>query len=332
MRLVVTVDTEADNQWEHGIPIATRNVRFWPAFQDICERYSVSPTYLLTSEIVADERACDLLDAWRRRGAAEVGAHLHPWTTPPFLDQPGLRYNDPVHAFAAQLPSALLEEKVAVLTDQIHGAFGVRPTSHRSGRFGFDARAAVFLAREGYLVDSSVTPSCTWAGHRGLNEGGPDFRAHTPHPFLVAMEEAAPLVEVPVTIMPTYGLLSGSSALLRAYQSLPARATRKLLLGRWLRPQPIWLSPDPRYQLEDLITLWRCARAAALPAAVMILHSSELMPGGSPFRPDKESVAELLQMLEEFLAFVRRDAGAATTLTSLGRALLDEGRLPKVHL
>ncbi len=41
MKLAVTIDTEADGQWEPGVPITTRNVAFWPPFQELCERHGV---------------------------------------------------------------------------------------------------------------------------------------------------------------------------------------------------------------------------------------------------------------------------------------------------
>ena len=230
MKLAVTIDTEADGQWDHGAPLTTRNVGFWAPFQDLCERYGVVPTYVITTEIAQDDRACDLLSEWSRRGACEVGSHLHPWTTPPFVDRPGLRFNDNVHAFPSQLPGDLLGEKLAALTEQIGAVFGERPTSYRAGRFGFDDRSAAFLAQAGYLVDSSVSPLWSWSRHTGLDgKGGPDFRRHVPRPFLLRDGERA-LVEIPVTIVPTYALLRRSPALLAAYQSLPVRGVRKVFL------------------------------------------------------------------------------------------------------
>ena len=108
---------------------------------------------MVTTEIAADEHARELLTGWAGRGACEVGSHLHPWSTPPFADRPGLRSNDPVHAFPCQLPDELLHEKLVTLTEQVTAAFGAPPTSYRAGRFGFDARSAAVLAALGYEVD-----------------------------------------------------------------------------------------------------------------------------------------------------------------------------------
>ncbi len=327
MKLAVTIDTEADGQWDHGAPLTTRNVGFWAPFQDLCERHGVAPTYVITTEIAQDDRACDLLAGWSRRGACEVGAHLHPWTTPPFVDRPGLRFNDSVHAFPSQLPGDLLGEKLAALTEQIGAVFGERPTSYRAGRFGFDDRSAAFLAQAGYVVDSSVSPLWSWRRHAGLDgKGGPDFRGHLPRPFLLADGERT-LVEIPVTILPTYAALRRSPALLAAYQTLPVRGVRKVFLSRWLRPQPMWLTPDPRLGPDDLASVWRCASQLGLDPLVMMFHSSELMPGGSPFRPDARSVRDLLACLDAFFGFVVRSGGEFSRLTPLAARLLAEGRL-----
>jgi hypothetical protein len=329
VKLAVTIDTEADSQWEPGVPITTRNVAFWPPFQELCERHGVAPTYLVASEVVEDDRARDLLGAWAARGAAEVGAHLHPWTTPPYAERPGLRYNDPVHAFPSQLPDDLLLQKTNALTDQIGQAFGRRPTSYRAGRFGFDRRLARYLADAGYRVDSSVTPLWDWKKYPGLDgAGGPDFRAHSRRPFLIRGSGPRPLLEIPVTLAATYTPLRRNPALLEVYRSLPARAVRRLLLSRWLLPQPMWLAPDPRYAAKDIAAVWDCVARECAPAAVMMFHSSELMPGGSPFRPDTASVAGLLSDLDTFFSHVRRTGGGFATLGELAAEVLDGPPLP----
>jgi hypothetical protein len=318
VKLAVTIDTEADAQWEPGVPITTKNVAFWPPFQELCEHHGVAPTYLVTSEIAEDERARDLLGGWAARGAAEIGAHLHPWTTPPYADRPGLRYNDLVHAFPSQLPDELLLEKTTTLTGQIKAAFGSRPTSYRAGRFGFDRRLARYLADAGYAVDSSVTPLWDWRTYPGLDgAGGPDFRAQPPQPFLIRGSGPHRLLEIPVTLFATYAPLRRCPALLEAYRSLPVRAARRLLLSRWLLPQPMWLAPDPRYSAEDIASVWRCASESGLTTAVMMFHSSELMPGGSPFRPDAVSVRDLLTCLDTFFTHVRRLGDGFATLSRL---------------
>ena len=47
--------------------------------------------------------------------------------------------------------------------------FGVRPTSHRAGRWGIDFRTLDWLGSNDYLVDSSICSRKTWSLTRGKN-------------------------------------------------------------------------------------------------------------------------------------------------------------------
>ena len=321
MKLVVSLDVEADNQWDHGVPLATRNVASWEPFQELCEGHGVVPTYLLASEIIADDRARELLAGWRARGVAEIGAHLHPWTTPPFADAPGLRMNDYLHAFPCELPDDLLREKVSTLTGQIRDAFGFSPTAFRAGRYGFDGRVAKCIADEGFVVDSSVTPGIAWHDFPGMSGGGPDFSRLSIKPFRIAGTGDPGLVEIPVTVLQTYPVFARFPGLLRAYGWLPVRAVRRVVFRRYLKAQPMWLAPWPSYRAEDLALVWRRAAEAGVEVAVMSFHSSELMAGGSPFRPTLTSIRDLYACLDKFFAYVRQCDGECVGLTEAARVV-----------
>jgi len=321
---VLTVDTEADNQWAHGIPLSTENVGYWEHFQRICLQRGVPPTYLVTSEIVADPAARALLRAWVGAGEAEVGAHLHPWTTPPFREEPGLCFNDPAHAFMSELPLDLVRAKLQTLADQIHHTLGVRPTAFRAGRFGLSNSCAQILAELGYLVDSSVTPLTRWTAHQGLpnGPGGPDFSAHSSAPFVIEGTGDPGLLEIPVTVAPTHACLRRFPTLARRYQrSIPVRALRKASRGYWPRPQPVWLHPAHFEHTEaDLRNAYdRQIKDAGI--AVMMLHSSELMPGGSPLTPTRESVLTVLSRVETFLDLIRSRGEVSMTLSEAAREI-----------
>ena len=330
MRVVVTVDTEADGQWRHGAPLATDNVDWWRPFQDVCERHEVAATWLVTGEIAADPRAAAFLKPLLDRGAAEIGAHLHPWTTPPYRDEPGLTWNDAAHAYPSHLEDELLEEKLTALTAQVGEVFGAAPVSFRAGRFGLDARVARLLDRLGYVIDSSVTPLLSWRDNPGRPGwgGGPDFRGHNGYPFRV---EGTGLVELPVTVLATYPLTRRSRLMRDHWQSRPLRAARRALqVGR--RDQPLWLRPRPEYAADDLEVLLAEAERRRLPFAVLMFHSSELMPGGSPYRPTEASVAQLLALFDRVFAFARSRGHSFCTLGAAGRELAVFARLPEKPL
>jgi hypothetical protein len=79
----------------------------------------------------------------------------------------------------------------------------------------------------------------------------------------------------------------------------------------------MWLAPDPRYSAADIADVWHCAEQSGITAAVMMFHSSELMPGGSPFRPDAASITDLLACLDAFFSHVRRLGDGFATLGRL---------------
>jgi hypothetical protein len=111
MELTISIDTEADNQWEHGRELTVENIKFVPRFQDLFNKYQFKPTYLVTSEICEDLFAPKIFGDYLSEEKAEIGAHLHSWTTPPFLEKDGYRYNDNSYAFANELSVDLITEK-----------------------------------------------------------------------------------------------------------------------------------------------------------------------------------------------------------------------------
>src|ERR1017187_2454750 len=112
MQFIMTIDTEGDNQWDHGRDLTVENMKFVPRFQKLCNKYEVKPTYLVTSEICEDSFAQEIFTEYFKSGLAEIGAHLHSWTTPPFLNEDGYRFNDKDHAFASKIPQDLMIEKI----------------------------------------------------------------------------------------------------------------------------------------------------------------------------------------------------------------------------
>jgi hypothetical protein len=124
---------------------------------------------------------------------------------------------------------------------------------------------------------------------------------------------------LPVTIVVGNRLARSHDLLARAYLSHAARVPRRLL--RRGRPEPIWLRPFPHQTAGDLEYAWRIAKEIGLPCAVMMFHSSELMPGGSPHRPTRRSVTDLLAVLDQFFRHVVKDGGTPATLSGSARRI-----------
>ena len=189
------------NEWTcHRRITPVRNLRALPRFQALCDRHGVRPTYVVTWSVASDDEAVSTLRRWVDEGRAEVGTHLHPWTTPPFGP------HDDDAAFPCELPDDALRAKLVNLTELITARFGRAPTSYRAGRFGLDGRTLRELAALGYTVDSSVTPHSSWRSYAGLRggRGGPDFSTAPLAPYRPSLDDpcahgASQLLEVPLT-------------------------------------------------------------------------------------------------------------------------------------
>ena len=317
MKFILTIDTEGDNQWDHGRILSTENIRYVPRVQKQCNEFSIKPTYLLTSDICEDAYAQSLFRGFLESNQAEVGAHLHSWTTPPYYDRIGLKHNDYHHAFASELPVELLNEKLKNLTLQIESAFGAKPRAFRSGRFGFNENVARSLVENGYLVDTSVTPFTSWRGMPGIQDGagGPDFLSQRPRPFKYEFSTGS-LVEIPVTVLPTRFPLNINHKIAERYfrnvgNHLFLRAIRKV----FYRFQPLWLSPYNWMDINLLKEVVEEAERLNLPYLVMIFHSSEVMPGCSIYRPTIDSIEELYNLLNDFFTLLKDKGIASSTLT-----------------
>lgn len=317
MNFILTIDTEGDNQWDYGRELTVENVKFVPRFQELCDKYLIKPTYLVTSEICEDGLAKEVFTDYRLKSKAEIGAHLHSWTTPPFLDKTGYRLNDPNHAYANELPYDLVSEKIKILTGQIEDSFGQRPYSFRSGRYGLNDDLVRILIDNDYLIDSSVTPYTDWSVHKGLpgGSGGPDFISRRAYPYNYNFSGGT-LLEIPITILPTTFPLNISSGLSNFYfrnvnNSLILRVFRKL----FYRKQPLWLRPMPEMTIDLFRELLDETVKLKLPYLVMMFHSSELMPGCSIYRPDKDSVEQLYDILEQFFTLLQNKNIESVTLT-----------------
>ena len=65
MKLILSVDTEADNQWETGASLTTTNLEHVPRFQALCERFELfarcaTGVILLQSHRKLETHSCGL--------------------------------------------------------------------------------------------------------------------------------------------------------------------------------------------------------------------------------------------------------------------------------
>lgn len=299
---IITIDTEGDNLWSRPRAVTTRNADYLPRFQSLCERHGLKATYLTTWEMVQSDVFRRFAAEARRRGTAEIGMHLHAWNSPPVTRLTG--DDDLHHPFLIEYPEDVMREKVRILTAELEWRFSEKMISHRAGRWSIDTRYARILTEHGYLVDCSVTPHISWGATFGAPGGtaGTDYSAFPERPYFMDLEHiahtgGAPLLEVPVSIVRSR---QGHFAeLASAAVGALGDSWRRRMRQRFQRC--IWLRPNGR-NLGQMLRIVRAARRDGREHLEFMLHSSELMPGGSPTFATDESIERLYTHLSTLFA------------------------------
>jgi hypothetical protein len=306
---LISVDTEGDGIWWRPRAIETKNAAFLPRFQILCEKYGLTPTYLTNYEMAVSPVFRELGRDVLKRNAGEIGMHLHAWHSPP--DYPLTERDDVHHPYLIEYPTEVMRSKIAYLTDLLEAAFGVKMVSHRSGRWSFSATYARLLLERGYRVDCSVTPYVSWRWKVGdpRRTGGTDFSDFPDCAYFLDAEDisragSSKLLEVPVTTMPPEPAVRSLVGSVLPSSRLMASAVNRLSPVRWLRPNG--------RNLKHLLRIVDRAVAAERRYIQCMLHSSELMPGGSPtFRTDA-SIETLYEHLERLFEHTTRFFDGAT--------------------
>lgn len=285
---LITIDTEGDNLWQRPREITTHNATHLPRFQRLCEEYGFKPTWLVNHEMANCPVFVNFGRDVLRRGAGEIGMHLHAWNCPPLV--PLTRDDFHHQPFLVEYPPDLMEAKIAHMTKLLHERFDGELLSHRAGRWALDATYAQMLVRHGYRIDCSVTPHVSWVRSAGApgGRGGADYRRFPSRPYFMDLQHIdrdgrSPLLELPVSIVP--------DTLHRLVPFAHSTPGLRRWAWRWKPPQH-WLYPDG-CNLEHMLSVVDEGIATERPYLEMVLHSSELMPGGSPLFRDAAAIEEL---------------------------------------
>jgi len=318
--LIVTIDVEEDN-WEicrSGLTV--ENVREINRLQVLFDRYGIKPTYLLSYQVALCDWAVNILAKILAEGKCEIGAHLHPWNTPPLRESLSER-----NSMLLNLPYELQKEKLIALTDQIKKAFGIRPQSFRAGRWGLGSETIDALIACDYRVDSSVTPMMSWSDYGD----GPKFQGVGIEPYRLPYEsdrmnknDCHFILEVPLSI---------------GFNRWPFEFWQKIFLGlekKWLRflhpigilyhtklLRKIWLSPEGS-SADEMITLSKLMIKHGKRILNLTFHSNALLPGKGPFIKNVKELEEFYLKLEKFLEYLTSNTNLVPlTLSEVGRLL-----------
>jgi len=307
LAVVISLDVEEEGLFSGSYPrqaAGLTNIARLRRLEFLPGEFGLPLTLLCDYPVLTHAPSLRLLDGILGRTGGELGAHLHPWNTPPFPEMP---WPEPVPT--SVMPLETFRAKMEILQEAVQKFAGHPATSFRMGRWNLFRRAMAVLPEVGIIVDSSVAP---------LRQvpGGPDHFLAPADPYWTgcAAANGTPLLEAPTTQVPLIPGTPGPAYALA--RRLPSRAG-ELLLGSFMKTltlgvNPVWM-PEASMRLATLAHVRRGGRALTL-----FWHSSEMLPGASPHFPDQASTDAFLCKIRRFAAWLRhRFSVRGTTLSAL---------------
>ncbi len=278
--IYITVDAEWDRT-SNKKHISTRNLAKIPRFQTLCSQNKIKPIYFCSYEALENEEFVSYLKPFLKKKEIEIGAHLHPWSNPPFTS---LKESD-LTPFPTQLSLELFEKKMQKLTEKIKLIFEYEPVSYRAGRFGLSYKHIPILKKMGYFIDSSISPLINW---KNLNASAPDYRDFKNADRTIISYQNVEMLEFPVTIIEN-----------KSY-------TLKNLAKRILENKPIWFRIYPTTHFTDLKYIVNNAIKKNIKQLTFFIHSNELdWENNSYFKTEKE-VDKLYLLLSKLFSYLNK--------------------------
>jgi len=297
--LFVVVDTEAEFNWGQAFDRAHDKVEAMAAVergQAIFDRYGLRPIYVVDYPVASKIGGFGPLRNIHDRGGCEIGAHLHPWTNPPFEEMVSVR-----NSFAGNLPYDLESRKLSALLGEIQRNLHTAPKFFKAGRYGVGPNTMQIIADYGIQVDFSVMPG------RDLSlQGGPDFRnfSATRYSLMSGRLVCMPMTRGPIGLLSSrFGRLSrySSSRMLQSLR-LPGALARLGLL------ETVTLTPEGVPSAKQ-IALIRTMVAQGQHCFVLHYHSPSLAAGFTPYAQTHEEADRIVQRLDAVCRYFFNDLG-----------------------
>jgi hypothetical protein len=300
--LAVVVDTEEEFDWSAAFDrSATRtgHMRRIGRLQAVCEAWGLRPTYVVDYPIASQPPGIEALRPFVRDGRALVGAHLHPWVSPPHEEQVTAH-----NSYPGNLPAALERAKLALLQGRIAESFGTAPRIYKAGRYGIGPNSFAILEELGFEVDLSPAPPFDYR-----DGGGPDYSRRG-----LAAEWVGP--QRRVLSIPGTGALIGRFPSQRLYalaSSVPGLTLRLPgVLARLGVVERLNLSPEG-HGTDDMLRLVRWLLGHGQRLFVLSLHSPSVEPGNTPYVRTEQELDAFVAALDGFLRAFMTELGGVPT-------------------
>ena len=307
-KLVVTIDTEEEFDWAAPVSSNQTAVTHFAQLhilQRVFDECNVRPTYVIDYPVATQSDSVFVLQGFMENGNCEIGAHLHPWVNPP-IDET----LSPRNTFLCNLPLELQKRKLGILTDAIEGNFGVKPTTFKAGRYGFDVMLADELRRLGYTADTSMLAYTDMTF-----EDGPDFSVQDNQPFWIESSSSTPLLEVPCSVGFTRRPFRRWSRIHNALAT-SSIASRLRVIGMLWHSRIVRrsvLTPEGT-AAADVISVMKTMVRDNPEVINITLHSSTVVPGNTQYVRNSGELEQFLDRLRSILEYAIIEL-AATPMT-----------------
>jgi hypothetical protein len=301
--LLVVVDTEEEFDWSADFDrrnVGVAHMRDIDKLQRVFDEFGIRPVYVVDHPIASTAESSSPLKAIHGSNRCEIGAHLHPWVTPPFDEEVNRR-----NSYPGNLPRELERKKLVELVRAIETNVGVRPRSYKAGRYGFGPNTASLLEELEFEVDLSPCPPFDLG-----EDGGPDYSSFTADPFWLDRERG--LLSIPTSGAYVGFVKTGAHGL---YRLATKSALKPLhlpgILARIGALERLHLSPEG-YAFEDNRRLTRALHHEGVRTFTFSLHSPSVKPGCTPYVRSEQDLVQFLDSCRRYFDFFLRELGGVS--------------------
>jgi len=303
-RLHITIDFEEMFDWSDlskgGATV--QGIKEIQAFHNSCLSHQIQPTYLVTHSVLQSDTAVNFLKNIYT-GNHEIGIHLHPWNSPPFIEQ-----INTFNSFQCNLPNYLEKLKIDELIQLFEQKLGFKPLIHRAGRYGCSQQTLNHLKAHNIKID--LSPS---AGYNFNTQGGPDFSKTKNAPFW--SDKNKDLLCLPI---PSINFLKGPDYLTKLYKEILANNHLLHIFSNPLLPStPVRLSPEAN-SLERMKLIGSLLDKQGITDFILSVHSTSLYAGGNEYSLTEQDAQNNIDKIIEYTLWSNKylNTNSATTIDS----------------
>lgn len=291
-QLLVVIDTEEEFDWSSPPDrknIAVSAMSKIHLVQDIFNEYGIKPCYVVDYPIASQADGYAPLKQFLDNNQCEIGAHLHPWVSPPYVEDITIS-----NMYPGNLGYDVEKQKLQQLQNQIEQSFAIKTEIYKAGRYGVGEHTAKIMQELGFTIDLSI---CTAFDYRA--DGGPDFSDSLTEPYWFGADKN--LLEIPLSgaFVGNAGALSKHLYNISGYFNvIKARG----ILSRLAIVDRLMLSPEG-YSSKEHIKLTRFLYNKGVRTFTWNFHSPTVVPNQTMYTKNNKEVQQFLDTFKRYFDF-----------------------------